>query len=93
MKINFKIQGTPYYIDADGSCYTLYAIGVNRDKDSKKFGEPTERFIGHYTKIVNGLNRAVQTELGNSIEEIDLKEFLLRYESAMESISNQIGDK
>ena len=93
MRISFTINKTNYTIDADGSQYTLIRHGVNQDKKSTNFGNPTETQIGYYSQIVNGLNRAVKDELGSQPDEIDLKEFLIRYESAMESIRNQIGGK
>jgi hypothetical protein len=92
MRITFTINETKYSLDLDGNQYSLVRHGINT-KDGENLGKPTETQLGYYSQIKNGLNRAVQTELGSSIEEIDLKEFLLRYESAMESISNQIGDK
>jgi len=92
MRITFTINETKYSLDADGSQYSLIRHGINT-KDGENFGKPTETQLGYYSMIKNGLNRAVQAELGSSPDEIDLKEFLIRYESAMESISNQIGDK
>jgi hypothetical protein len=92
MRINFTINGTKYSLDADGSQYSLIRHGINT-KDGENLGKPTETQLGYYSMIKNGLNRAVQTELGSSIEEIDLKEFLLRYEACMSEISNQIGGK
>ena len=92
MRITFTINGTKYSLDADGSQYSLIRHGINT-KDGDNLGKPTETQLGYYSQIKNGLNRAVQTELGSQPDEIDLKEFLFRYESAMESIINQIGDK
>jgi hypothetical protein len=92
MRINFTISGTKYSLDADGSQYTLIRHGVN-SKEGDNLGKPTETQIGYYSQVNHALNRAVKDELGSQPDEIDLKEFLSRYESAMESISNQIGGK
>lgn len=93
MRINFTISNTKYSLDADGSQYTLIRHSSNQDKKSKNFGKPTETQIGYFSQVKLALNRAVKDELGNSPDEIDLKEFLERYESAMEAISIQLGGK
>lgn len=92
MRINFKIQDTGYSLDADGSQYTLIRHGFNQDKKSANFGNPTETQIGYYSQVTHALNRAVKDELGSQPDEIDLKEFLSRYESAMEAINIQLND-
>ena len=92
MRITFKINETKYSLDADGSQYTLIRHGVN-SKDGDNLGKPTENQIGYYSQVNHALNRAVKDELGSQPDEIDLKEFLVRYELAMESVNDQIGGK
>lgn len=93
MRINFTISGTKYSLDADGSQYTLIRHSSNQDKNSKNFGNPTETQIGYYSQIKHALNRAVKDNLGSQPDEVSLKEFLDRYESYMEAINMQLGDK
>lgn len=92
MRTNFKINETNYSVDLDGTQYTLVRHGINQAK-GENLGKPTEIAIGFYSQIKSALNRAVKDELGNQPDEITLKEFLDRYEGAMESIIQQIGDK
>lgn len=93
MRINFTISDTKYSLDADGSQYTLIRHSSNQDRNSANFGKPTETQIGYYSQVNHALNRAVKDELGSQPDEVSLKEFLERYESAMEAISIQLGGK
>lgn len=90
MKITFTISGTNYSIDADGNQYVLIRHGVTQKGDKK--GSPTETALGYFSQIKNALNTAVKSEFGSQPDEITLKEFLERYESAMASIHEQIGE-
>jgi hypothetical protein len=94
MKINFSINDQAYQIDMEnGSSYVLSAKGVNQDKDSKNFGEDTSKVVGHFTRIVPAVNKAIRETLADSTDEITLKEFIERYEQANQSVLDQIGDK
>jgi len=86
MRINFTISETKYSIDADGSQYALLRHGTS------KLEKATETALGYFSQIKNALNTAVKSELGNQPDEITIKEFLERYESAIASIHEQIGE-
>jgi len=92
MTIKFTVSGTNYSLELDGSQYTLNRHSINQDKESKNFGNETVTALGYYSQIKNALNKAVKTELGSSTDEIDLKEFLIRYEGSMDAVSKQLGD-
>jgi len=93
MRINFTISDTKYSLDADGSQYTLIRHSSNQDKKSANFGKPTETQIGYYSQVNHAINRAVKDQLGSQPDEVSLKEFLDRYESATGAISIQLSDK
>lgn len=92
MIIRFDIQSTKYSIQADGTAYVLVRHGINQ-KEGENFGKGTEHTLGYYSQVKNAVSRAVQDQLGNSPDEISLSEFILRYEKASDSITQQIGKK
>lgn len=92
MKITFTVGAVNYTADLDGSSYTLIRHGINQDKESKNFGEPTEISIGYFTVLGNAVNKALQDSFGSQEESVTLKGFCERVENARAEISKQIGN-
>jgi hypothetical protein len=63
-----------YVFTKDDHCITLYKKVLNRDPDSKNYGQKTDKLIGHYSSIESIVQKLIQLEL---IEKGTLKDLLV----------------
>lgn len=92
MTIKITYAGTDYSIHLDGTCYTLVRHGINTDKKSAKYGQPTEYNLGYFTSFPNSVHKIVKDGLGSSEEVLTITEFIGRYEAAKEAINEQLKE-
>lgn len=90
MKIKIEYAKQQYTIDADGTCYTVLRNGVNTDKKSVNYGNPTEANLGYYTTMPNAIKKIIKDGIGSSQEEITLKQYVTIIEDAHRLISEQL---
>lgn len=93
MIINFTISDTKFQIDLDGTTYSLTRLGINQDKESKNFGSDTSVHLGYFSQIKSAVSKAIKDQMGSQTDEVNLKEFLEKYNACTESVNNQIGEK
>lgn len=94
MKITFTYDNTKFTVDADGYNYTPVKHGINQAmKDGVKganYGKPTETTIGYYKSLGGAINAVIEQHESSKEEEITLKEYVARMESAKKEILNQV---
>lgn len=79
MKITLECEGVQYFIDADGSNFTLYKVGKN------------PIFIGHYTNVANAIKRLLKTVGVGSDDTLTLAEYVEKVDSVGNHLAGQLA--
>lgn len=78
-----------YIFSKDDNSITLYKVVKIKDEKSKKFGQDTEKLIGHYSNIENLIKKLVHLEL---IESGNIQDLLTDLKIVNTNVSNLIKD-
>lgn len=75
MRIQFILNATQYEVDANTLSYDPIKIGINEDKESKNFGNRTEKNLGYFKNLTDACKRCIREEIGTGEDTVSLMNF------------------
>lgn len=89
MKIEINLNGIKNEIRFDGTCYCPVQTSTSINKDTGKLNV-LEKPLGYYKSLGYALKAVIDSHLGESEDKVSLKEYIERYEQAVNEIRHQI---
>lgn len=92
MEITFELNGETKRIKYDGNCYMplLVTTGGKNLKTGEISTSINERADGYYSKLSGAVKRIIDNSFVDADEVLTLQEYVDRYETAIQSIKDQI---
>lgn len=91
MNIEIDYNGTHYHIVVESNCFIPVKHGViKKSKNEENIGTAKENSLGYFSKLSNAVNAIIREEIANDDSSITLKEYVERWEKAINEMKEKI---